>query len=319
MAPQQTTTLEGDVNSSINPAISTPHRNTPKTQDASTDIPFPRRDSGYESPSPPSPPHHQKSRPSNPSAPPPQPPPTMSPSRSSSRPTTSHRSPPSSRSSRASNPTSRRSSFLLQPLPQAPRPRPQLATRAASENHLHLRHNPFLPSRSTFPPTPTTSRQCSFPSTSQHVRSASLPSTTQSSQPSTTQPPQPSYSNYLPAPPIDWTLTSTRQKAYEALERDRRGLRGLWRKIVPRICCQNQRAGFFDDEKGGRGSDGSSVRRYRVDLHNDDKEEIGANGSAGGESSASRPALEGKRTMSGWGCWGIRRGGGPGAGERWDL
>jgi len=320
MALPYTIPLEGVADSSSNPATSTSPGNSPKTQDASTDISSPRRDSGYESPSLPSTPQHRRSRNSKTSTIPPQQSsrtPSMSPSRSSSQPTTSHRS-PSSRSSlapstrRPSNPTSRRASFLLQPMNRASTTRPALGSRAASEGYFHLRHNPFLPPSSIFPPTPKTPRQCSFPSPiNHHLRSSSLPSPTQS--------PQPSYSNYLPAPPIDWTLPSTRQKAYEALERDRRGLRGLWKKIIPRLCCRNQRAGFFDGEKEGKGSDASSIRRYRLDLRNDDKEEIGANGSAGGEASASRPALEGKRAMSGWGCWGIRRGGGLGDGQRQSL
>lgn len=189
MAPQHTPTPERDTDSSSNPATSTPHGHPPKTQDASTEIPSPRRDSGYESPSPPSPPH-RRSRPSNPTAKSPQQPirpPTMSPPRSSSQPTTSHPTPPSSRSSlapstrRPSNPTSRRSSFLLQPMNRASTTRPALGSRAASEGYLHLRHNPFLPPSSTFPPTPKTPRQCSFPfPINHHLRSSSLPSPTQS-------------------------------------------------------------------------------------------------------------------------------------------
>lgn len=85
--------------------------------------------------------------------------------------------------------------------------------------------------------------------------------------------------------------------------------------MVPRICSRNHRVGFFDDEKGGKESDASSVRRYRLDLLDDEKEAPGAGSSAGDEASSARPALEGKRTMSGWSCWGIRRLGGPGAGD----
>lgn len=196
---------------------------------------------------------------------------------------------------------------------RACRPRPELGTRAVSEGYLHLRHNPFLPhNNNTSPPIPTTPRHCSFPPTSQHTRSSSLPSTTQS--------PQPSYSNYVPATTVDWTLPSTRRKHYEALDRDRRGLRRLWKKIVPGLCSRTHRVGFFDNKKEGKESDASSVRRYHLDIHdNDEKEGPGAGSSAGDESSSARPPLGGMRTMSGWSCWGIRRLGELGAGEGQNL
>lgn len=71
---------------------------------------------------------------------------------------------------------------------------------------------------------------------------------------------------------------------------------------MPRVGGGRQSGGFFDDEKENMGSDASSVRRYRLDLQDGEKGERDD-----GDLIDARPALEGTRTTSGWGCWGIRR------------
>jgi len=78
---------------------------------------------------------------------------------------------------------------------------------------------------------------------------------------------------------------------------------------VPRIGGRKQRVGLFDGEKEGKGSDASSVRRYRVDL-DDGEEGEGDHGGGGNGVGGLRLGQGGRRGVSGWGCWGIGRGGG---------
>ena len=251
-------------------------------------------------------------------------------SRNSSRPTTSHRT-HSSRSSlapstrRASNPTSRRSSFLLQPVARAYNIRPAISNRAASAGYIHLHDNPFLPHNSTDPhsqpPVLSNPQHSTFPTTSsthQHIRSPSLPSFPPPPL-SPTQTRQPSYSNYVPATTIDWTLPSTRRKDYEKIDRSCRGIRGLWRKVVPRWCCKSPRVGFFDEKGEEEKSDAGSVRRYRLDLAHEDGEDIGDEDDGQANKDKSRPALEGKRATSGWSCWGLKNESSEGCGSKQNI
>lgn len=71
-----------------------------------------------------------------------------------------------------------------------------------------------------------------------------------------------------PAPPttIDWTSAATRRREYEKIDKSHRGIRGWWRRIAPRWCPRPQasRTGFYDGD-----SDVGSVRRYRIDLPDD--------------------------------------------------
>lgn len=201
---------------------------------------------------------------------------SMSASRSSSRPTTSHRT-QSSRSSiatsshKASHPTTRRSSsFLLQPLPQAPLIRPSMTKRAASVGTIQVFDNPFLPHQIPASHTETAAAKPSATpiptSIPKHLRSSSSPCP---------RSPfcchqQPSYTNYVPATTIDWTLPSTRKQEYEEIDRRCRGLKGLWRKVAPKSWRRNQQIGFFDDTRGEKGDDSGSVRRFRVDIEDED-------------------------------------------------
>lgn len=87
------------------------------------------------------------------------------------------------------------------------------------------------------------------------------------------------YENFVPATPLDWTLPSTRQREYRKIDRSCRGLRRFWRRLVPRWCHRkSNRLGFFqEDEK----SDVGSVRRYRLDVGNEEPTgEKGQNGDA---------------------------------------
>ena len=93
------------------------------------------------------------------------------------------------------------------------------------------------------------------------------------------------YSNHVPAANIDWTLPSTRRREYEKIDKARRGIRGLLRRVTPRFLLKNGRVGFHDAEDG-KGSEAGTVRRFRMDVGDDDdsvvvgeEEEEGAKGS----------------------------------------
>lgn len=76
------------------------------------------------------------------------------------------------------------------------------------------------------------------------------------------------YENHVPATVIDWTLPSTRRLEYRKIDKSCRGFRGIWRRLAPRWCRRNSRLSFFDDNS----SDTGSVRRYRLDLPEVEKE-----------------------------------------------
>lgn len=76
------------------------------------------------------------------------------------------------------------------------------------------------------------------------------------------------YENHVPATVIDWTLPSTRRLEYREIDKSCQGFRGLWRRLAPRWCRRNSRLSFFD----GDDSDAGSVRRYRLDLPEVEKE-----------------------------------------------
>lgn len=66
---------------------------------------------------------------------------------------------------------------------------------------------------------------------------------------------------------IDWTSQSTRRREYEKIDRASRGVRGLWRRVAPQWCqSKNDRMPFFDPGKSGKACREGSVRRFRMDL-----------------------------------------------------
>ncbi|EEH37113.2 hypothetical protein PAAG_07531 [Paracoccidioides lutzii Pb01] len=79
--------------------------------------------------------------------------------------------------------------------------------------------------------------------------------------------------NYRPMPAtvIDWTSPSTRRREYEKIDRSTRGVRGMWRKLAPSWCQSGgSRMPFFEEGKGGKGMYDGSVRRFRMDVPEDD-------------------------------------------------
>ena len=92
------------------------------------------------------------------------------------------------------------------------------------------------------------------------------------------------YSNYVPPANTDWTTSSTRRREYEEIDKARRGIRGLIRRVTPRFLLKNGRVGFHDGEDG-EGSDAGTVRRFRMDVEDDDDSVVGGEGDnvVGGE------------------------------------
>lgn len=79
---------------------------------------------------------------------------------------------------------------------------------------------------------------------------------------------------YQPVTVIDWTSPSTRRREYEKIDRSSRGIRGLWRRFAPKWCQPGQgRVPFFEEGKGGKGNYEGSVRRFRMDLPDEEEDE----------------------------------------------
>ena len=89
---------------------------------------------------------------------------------------------------------------------------------------------------------------------------------------------------------IDWTSPSTRRREYREIDKCNRGFRRAWKTIAPKCCwCKSWRRGFyvesnspvgvdFNDDKD---DDAESVRRYRLELEDDDNDEKFDESSAG--------------------------------------
>ncbi len=106
------------------------------------------------------------------------------------------------------------------------------------------------------------------------------------------------YSNHVPATIIDWTLPSTRRREYRKIENTCRGIPGLWRRFAPRFFQRNRRLSFYEDEKD---ADTGSVRRYRIDLPEDEDEKAKSVAKANG----SRLSLD--KVKRSWSCIGSLR------------
>lgn len=74
----------------------------------------------------------------------------------------------------------------------------------------------------------------------------------------------------LPDTTMHWMSPCTRKTQYERIDRDNAGLRGLFRRAVPRCVSGAPTQSFYENDK----SDAGSVRRFRMDLSEDDDDEI---------------------------------------------
>jgi hypothetical protein len=76
---------------------------------------------------------------------------------------------------------------------------------------------------------------------------------------------------HVPPTTIHWTSPSTRRREYAEIDREGRGLRGLLTKIRARWGRASPPVGFWEEDRVG---DGGSVRRYRLELPDEEEEEF---------------------------------------------
>lgn len=77
----------------------------------------------------------------------------------------------------------------------------------------------------------------------------------------------------IPPTVIDWTSPATRRREYEKIDRSSHGIRGAWRRYAPKWCqSKSQRTLFFEECKGGKKMYEGSVRRFRMDIPDDESE-----------------------------------------------
>ncbi|KAL8992950.1 MAG: hypothetical protein Q9188_007457 [Gyalolechia gomerana] len=112
----------------------------------------------------------------------------------------------------------------------------------------------------------------------------------------------------LPQPTIiDWTLPSTRRREYKAIEASTKGFRGLWRRYAPRKWQKGRSLGF-SEEGDGDGSDGGSVRRYRIDFEDetgDGEEKDGEkDDEKDGDGHGGKEKTIQEHRICGWSCFG---------------
>jgi hypothetical protein len=73
-----------------------------------------------------------------------------------------------------------------------------------------------------------------------------------------------------PVSVLSWTSAESRRLEYEKIDRSYSGVRGFWKRVMPRWCHgRHARRAFFD----GKSSDVGSVRRYRLALDDDETED----------------------------------------------
>jgi hypothetical protein len=79
--------------------------------------------------------------------------------------------------------------------------------------------------------------------------------------------------SFVPATVMHWTSNETRRREYDAIDRQSRGIRGLWNKIRPRMFKgkHSSQRGFYDPENNADDDDddAGSVRRYRLQLEDE--------------------------------------------------
>ncbi|EON67873.1 hypothetical protein W97_07370 [Coniosporium apollinis CBS 100218] len=71
----------------------------------------------------------------------------------------------------------------------------------------------------------------------------------------------------FPATSINWTSPTTRRKEYAKIDRSSRGIRGVLRTLTPKWLSKPSWTPFYD---GTNDSDVGSVRRYRLELSDDE-------------------------------------------------
>lgn len=62
---------------------------------------------------------------------------------------------------------------------------------------------------------------------------------------------------------IRWTSDETRRREYAEIDRAHSGIKGLFRRMFPKIAAKSNRSRFYSEDDG---SDAESIRRYRLDV-----------------------------------------------------
>jgi len=99
--------------------------------------------------------------------------------------------------------------------------------------------------------------------------------------------------SHTPCAIIDWKTPASRRREYEKIDRSTRGLRGLWRRVIPSWLRGGNQIRFYE----GKDDDAGSVRRYRLDLPEEEDEK--GDGRAGEREV--RPRLFTAKTS--WSCF----------------
>lgn len=107
----------------------------------------------------------------------------------------------------------------------------------------------------------------SSPSHTNPLHTRSLASSSETLSPKTADG---SSSNHTPCTIIDWKTPATRRREYEKIDRSSRGLRGLWRRVVPDWLQGGKQIKFYE----GKDDDAESVRRYRLDIPEEEDEKV---------------------------------------------
>ncbi|TLD35011.1 hypothetical protein E2P81_ATG11130 [Venturia nashicola] len=70
---------------------------------------------------------------------------------------------------------------------------------------------------------------------------------------------------YVPVPSTTtyWTTTESKRQEYAKIDKANKGIRGMWKKMLPKFARTTCDSRFFDEKDD---SDVCSVRRYRLDL-----------------------------------------------------
>jgi hypothetical protein len=81
---------------------------------------------------------------------------------------------------------------------------------------------------------------------------------------------EPQYENYVPATIIHWTSPETRRKEYTKIDKSNKGVRGLLKKLFPKLASRSSESRFYDEKEG---SNAGSIRRFRLDLPDEEDED----------------------------------------------
>ncbi|KAI9765369.1 MAG: hypothetical protein M1840_007449 [Geoglossum simile] len=106
----------------------------------------------------------------------------------------------------------------------------------------------------------------------------------------------------LPRTVTDWKSPTTRRREYEEIDKRDRGLRGWWRRWSPSWCSRSPRHVFYEGNK----SDAGSVRRYRLDLPDEDMSANVQENEKNMDVVAGRARFPWPRISRAWSCFNLR-------------